>query len=349
MKILIIAGGHGTRLWPLSRGHRPKQLQRFLSDRSLLQETADRIQGLVEPADIFIVVSDRFQLDAVHEQLPEVPLENILREPQQKNTMAAITLGMAHLMRRGWAKETVGIMYADHAIRNPDLLREGFRKADDFITRYPDHLVIVGVVPQYPETGYGYIERGSRIEDTIHEVFAFREKPNRELAAEYVEGGQHLWNCGLFAWRIGTMAERIASLTPAHTPILDAENEQALAAAYAAAPSTAIDYAIFEKDDRLAVLPLALEWRDIGHWEAIKEHYRDDGHVVTLRGTHVGVDSRDCLIVSETDRLIATVGLENIVIVDTPDALLVCRADQAQKIRELTDKLKHDEATRELL
>ena len=342
MKVLIIAGGHGTRLWPQSRRSRPKQLQPLLSEKSLLQETVERALGLGEPADIFVVVSDHFQLAAVQQQLPQIPPANIIREPIGKNTLAAITCGIAELVRRGFAEETAVILYADHAISNPELMYEAFRRGANFLKKYPDHLLILGVRPTYPEPGYGYIECGQEIVPGVNEVYAFREKPNQDTATEFIKGGRHLWNAGLFQWRVDTFADRLRSLSPEHAPILDATDEIELKQAYESAPPVAIDYIIFEKDDRLATLPVALEWRDIGHWAAVKKHLQLKSGDNVIRGDHLGIDTKDCLIINQSQRPIVTIGLTGYVVIDTGDALLICPTDRAQDVRKATDLLGDD-------
>lgn len=349
MKVLIIAGGHGTRLWPLSRRSKPKQLQPLLSSQSLLQDTFTRAQGIASPADTYVVVSDHFQLEQVREQLPALPPEHILQEPMGKNTLAAIAFGASALSRAGFDYETMCVLYADHAIANPDLLHDALRRGESFLEQSPDHLLIVGVTPTYAEPGYGYIEKGTLIADDIYEVYGFREKPSRDVAHEFVKHGTHLWNAGLFQWKVGTFLDRVRNNAPAHEPILDAQTPEELASAYAAAPAIAIDYGIFEKGDRLATMSLDLAWRDIGHWEAVKEHTRQGDGVTVLRGKHAGVGTTNTLVLSETDRLIATVGLDNIIIVDTPDALLVCRADQAQSLRDVVEIIAEDESSATLL
>lgn len=350
MKVVIIAGGSGTRLWPLSRERNPKQLQRILDGKSLLEVTVERAQSLVPLTDIFLVISNSFQLTEVEAQLTNFTRENILQEPSAKNTAAAIAYGAATLARRGFGDETMVVLSADHVIANPDVLWEAVRMGNDFLTTHPATLLTIGIPPRHAETGYGYIERGELLAPGIYRVAKFHEKPAREVAEQYQQSGKHLWNAGIFVWKVKTILESLPRNSPEHNPIIEAVwRHSDLAAAYEQVPNIAIDYAVSEKEKNLAVVPADLEWRDIGHWQSLKTHLQKTREDTVVIGQHVGVNTKNSLIINNSDRLIATVGLDNVVVVDTGDTLLVCDADQAQDLKKLIETLRETETLNELL
>lgn len=343
MKIVILAGGSGTRLWPLSREKSPKQLQKFLDGKSLLQVTVERAQSLVPLADVFLVIANVFQLTEVQSQLPDFIPANILREPRPKNTTAAIAYGAAVLTARGLAHETMVVLSADHVIANPDVLWEAVRRGEAWLATHPETLLTIGITPHEAETGYGYIELGEALAPGIYRAAAFREKPPREIAEQYLTDGRHLWNAGTFIWKVTAILKGISQASPEHRAIIDAVlNRGDIAAAYEAAPNIAIDYAVLEKNRHLAVIPTALKWRDIGHWRSLKNHLQVSSHDSVVSGRHVGIDTKDCFILGKSGRLIATIGIEGLIIVDTDDALLICRADQAQDVRRIVESLNDE-------
>jgi len=340
MKVLIIAGGQGTRLWPLSRTSQPKQLQTLLSKKSLLQETADRVTSAVSLSDIYIVVSDNFQLSEVRKQLPNIPKQNIVQEPMAKNTAAAICYGAALLAKNGFLEETMLILAADHIIKNSETLITATKLADKFLITNPNKLITFGIKPTYAETGYGYIEQGTEISSGVYSVKSYKEKPQKEMAEEYIKDGKYLWNGAIFMWKVKTILEHFNKYSPEHNSIIKAvQLNEDLTVAYGKIKNISIDYAISEKDPDLVVMPIDLDWADIGNWKTVRDLLQKNPGENAVEGQHVELDTSNCLILNRSGRLIATVGIDNLIIVDLPDVLLICPADRAQDVKKIVDSL----------
>lgn len=317
MKVLIIAGGKGSRLWPISKPGHPKQLQKLLSDKSLLQETVERVIPIVSPEDIYLVVSNEFQLQEVKKQLPDIPQQNIIQEPVGRNTAAAVTYGTSHIINKH-GNETIITLWADHFIGNPELLHEGTKVAVSHIEDNEESLILIGVKPTYPETGYGYIKH-EESDKSIKPVLEFKEKPNKETAEKYINEAGHLWNAGMFMWKGNALLSAIKKHAPAYSDI-NTDN-------YSSLPALSIDEAVLQKADTLFTLPLNLDWKDIGHWAALREHH--------------GADENGNYIVNRSGRTIATAGVKNLIIVDTDNDLLICHADSAQDVKKIAEDLEY--------
>ena len=346
---VVPAGGAGSRLWPLSRAARPKFLLPLLGERSLLQQTLDRLAGVAAP-ERTLVVCGPSHAAAVARQLPELPAENVLVEPSPKGSGPAIGLAAVLIARRD-PDAIMGAFAADHAVAD----EAAFRRAVAVAAAAAEQgfLVTVGLTPSRPETGYGYVERSDEVlvahpAGTAYRAARFHEKPDRATAAAYVAGGRFLWNASMFVWRAQTLLDELARLQPGLHGRLQRiaaawdgpDRERVLGATWAELAEGTIDTGVMERAARVAVVPAALGWSDVGDWHGLGDLIAHDTHGNGVRGEALLVGSRGCVVWAEGGRVVALVGLDDIVVVDTPDALLVADRDHAQEVRTVVDRLK---------
>jgi mannose-1-phosphate guanylyltransferase len=354
---VIIAGGKGTRFWPLSRSQRPKQLLTILSPKTLIRETADRVMALSGPKQI-LVVTVREQLAGLTKELRMLPKQNFLAEPEGKNTAPCI--GLAALDVAG--RDPNGIMIvlpADHWVANGAAFRRTLKAAVVLAIRQ-DSLVTVGIRPDYPETGYGYIMKGKLFNKTsgggAYQVKRFREKPSLAVARQLMRQGS-LWNSGIFVWKASTLLKLMGRYQPALAAGLEKIKEAAkgnplgkpgaqlckiIASEYKKMPNISIDYAVLEKagsEGKVLTLEADFGWSDVGSWAAVHRLMDHDQHGNAGNGKWLGLGAKNCLI-HAPDRLVVLLGIQNTVIVDTPDALLVGDLKRSQEVRELVEELK---------
>ncbi|MDZ4165868.1 MAG: mannose-1-phosphate guanylyltransferase [Smithellaceae bacterium] len=345
---VIMAGGSGTRFWPYSRRRRPKHLLEIFGGTSLLQETVSRLGPLIPPERI-LVVTAREHARAVICQLPELPGENIIIEPVGRNTAPCIGLAAEYIQRR--AKDAIMVaLPADQLIND----RDGFRRTLAFAIETAilhESLITIGMEPTAPETGYGYIQTGELAEESkgnkAYQVRAFREKPSPALAREFLSRGDHLWNSGIFIWQVKVIREALKKYLPALSRLLGkigpamgtTKEKKTLASCYRQMEGVSIDYGVMEKADKVLVIPGGFDWRDMGSWDAFWELADKDpqGNAVKS-GNEIVIDTKNCLAVSP-GKLVALVGVEDLLVVETKDTLLVCKRGRSQEMRAVTDAL----------
>jgi mannose-1-phosphate guanylyltransferase len=350
MFAVILAGGSGTRLWPLSRQSRPKQMLRLLGERTMFQLTVDRLLPMFKPGQI-LVVTGREHAEELMQQAPEIPRENFLVEPMGRNTAPAIGLAALHLRRRD-PRARMAVLPADHYIRDEARFRAVLRAAFQVAER--GFLVTLGIRPAYPATGFGYIERGELLGRfggfLAHRVQAFREKPDPATAERFVADGRHSWNSGMFVWQVDRILEEIARHMPELAAGLGAledalgspEEGEALGRIWPGMPNTSIDYGVMERAQEVAVIPAEFGWNDIGSWAALLDILAGDDQSNVVLGTeHLGLDTSGSLIFGN-GRMVATLGVRDLIIVDTDDVLLVCPRERAQDVRLLVEALKRE-------
>lgn len=335
---VIMAGGVGSRFWPLSRAAWPKQLADLFGQGSMLAATVDRMLPLV-PAERQVVVTGRIIGDAVAEALGPVDGVAILAEPMGRNTAAAIGWAALHVLQAD-PDGVLAVLPADQHIVHVERYRETVASALAFAAE-GSHLVTLGITPTRPETGYGYIEVGRALVGEICSVDAFREKPDLETAIRYLAGGKHLWNAGMFFMGADLIAGELRRFEPALMEGLDRlfhDPPGDLAEIYASLPSISIDYAVMERSDRVAVLPGDFGWSDVGSWQSLFD-LRPDGVASFHRGSVVEIGGTGNVLFAQGG-LVATVGVDDLVVVHTPDATLVCRKEDSQRVRDVVDALR---------
>lgn len=344
---VIMSGGSGTRFWPLSRLTRPKQFLTFGGERTLLQATADRCEPLIPPERLW-VVTNALQAAETRRQLPHLPPEQVLVEPQGRNTAPCVGLAAVHLLRRD-PDAIMVLMPADHLIAPGELFREGVETAARLVEDDPQRLVLFGVPPTWPATGFGYIERGAPLaESGAFQVLSFREKPDHETAVGYLQAGHYLWNCGIFVWRAETILDRIREFEPELAAGLERmaaalgtpDAERVVQREFPQLKSISIDYAVLERAAPVCVVEARFDWDDVGSWEALARLEGSDGAGNTIIGPHCGLDTRGCIIHSAGGHLIATCDVEDLLIVHTPDATLVARRGDEEALRRIIRELQ---------
>ncbi len=344
MKAVIMCGGRGTRFWPASRARKPKQFLRITGRKTLLQETFERLLEFLSRQDLFFVCSREYAA-MVHRQIPDLEENQLILEPAPRNTAPCIGLA-AHYLARRFPDEVMAVLPADHVIGDTGTFHRALEAAESLARN--DWLVTFGIEPTRPATGYGYIEAENDLGlFSGFQAFAarrFTEKPNLETAREYVQGGQHYWNSGMFVWRTSTILEEIASSQPGLAAVLEEisrhrQDPPRANRLFEDLSSLSIDYAVMEHSSRVAVVPVRLQWDDVGDWRALIDHLPGDEEGNHSNTHLVPRDARNCLAYSGEGKLVALLGVENLVVVDTEDALLVCDRKRTQDIKILLDSI----------
>ena len=338
---VIMAGGSGTRLWPLSRQRRPKQLMRLFGGDSLLQLACRRLQGLFDPGNIWVITSAQY-IEQVAEALPAIPRENLIGEPVGRDTANAIGLA-AHLLARRDPDGTMAVFTADHLITPQDEFARAIRAGLNAAERFPESLITFGITPVGPQTGYGYVHRGPKVAPGTYGVLAFKEKPTRDIAAQYVASGDFYWNSGMFVWQLPTILRELGLRLPENSRTL-AElaagwgkmQSDVASTACASLKKISIDFAVMEHAAQVLVVEMNCRWLDVGSWEAVGHTQTPDnsGNMLLASRTLLA-DSSGNILVAEDDHFLAALGVHDLVIVHSEDATLICHRDHAEAIREL--------------
>ena len=341
---VIMAGGAGKRLWPASRLDKPKQLIRMIDGKCLLDVAVDRLEGLFEPEQILMVTAEAYA-DQIREIFPSLPAENVIGEPEGRDTANAIALA-AELIRARDDDATMSVFTADHIIRPVEQFGQCVREAFEAAEANPDALVTFGIRPTFPHTGLGYIHCGPPLgAGPARRVLGFKEKPNHHTARTYVESGQYFWNSGMFVWRVDTIRKAMAEFLPESAEKLAAVGDAAkagrdiaplLAEVYPQLPRISIDYAVMEKATDVLMVELTCQWLDVGSWPALADVVSVDAdNNATVASRAVVLDGSRNVIYSQGEHLVAVVGMDDCIIVHTADATLVCNKSDSQRLKEL--------------
>ncbi len=349
ISVVIMAGGKGERFWPRSRVNLPKQFLSLTDDgKSMIQHTVERLEGMVEKENIYVVTNELYE-NLVKEHIPYIPERNIIIEPMSKNTAPCIGLAAVHISRKNPESKMI-VLPADHLIKFNEIFLDTLKTAIE-VTGEGDNLATIGITPNYPETGYGYInfKKGNTLKNikNVYEVLKFEEKPDLEKAKEYLASGKYLWNSGMFVWKVSTILKNFEKYLPEvykglkkiEDSIGSDEYKEVLEKEFAIFPSESIDYGIMEKAENIYVIPGNFGWDDVGSWLSLERIKRSnqDGNVID--GNVISIRTRNSII-QGTDKLIAAIGLKDIIVVDTEDAILICNKDNTQEVKEVINNLK---------
>ena len=346
---LIMAGGAGTRFWPLSRKNRPKQLLRLAGQETLLRQTIDRFEGLVPPERI-VVMTNEALVDAVREDLPELPSAAVIGEPAKRDTAPCVGLAAALMIRRD-PDATMVVAPADHVIGPTSQFQSALELAERLVEASPESFVTFGIKPTYPAEIFGYIERGERLEAggtfPAYAVSRFREKPDRETAESYIASGRYYWNAGIFVWRAAALFEALRRHEPAMAEVIERIAESwgdrpppTFAEDFGSIEGKSIDYAVMERAEHVVVIEAPFQWDDVGSWQALARLHGSDDRGNTHRGRVLDIGTSNNIVYTDDDRVVATLGVDNLIVVQTPDATLVARRDDEESIRKIVAELE---------
>ena len=349
MKFVIRAGGIGTRLWPLSRKSKPKQFHALTGERTMLQEAVNRLNSLAKMDDLYVSTGAEL-VDSVREQLPDLSVKNVILEPALRNTGPAVGLECALLEAR-FPGCTIASLGSDHHIGKPEEFCRLLKVAEDALEDRAETLFVLGVKPTRADTGFGYIQKGDVIakinNEPVYAVASFKEKPDAENAKTYLESGQYLWNSNMFVWKARTMLDLFAKFEPEIYVLLEQigtaakEGREAdvIDEVYPQMKNIAIDHAIIERASDIATLQADIEWSDIGAWGALTDVLPADGNGNVLHGNVLSLNAKNTTVYGSKDKVIALVDVENLIVVDTGDALLILPRDRSQRVKDVVAAL----------
>lgn len=335
---VILAGGSGTRLWPYSRQNFPKQFLQLTGNKSLLQMTAERLSTLSPLEEIYVVAGEQYKFTIIDHlcQLFGCEFSNLILEPTARNTAPAIALTVKYLLEKGYDPETVVFFSpSDHVIQPVSLFTEAVRAVEKDART---HIVTFGVVPSKPETGYGYIELGKQKRDHLYTVQRFVEKPNKETAEKYVQSGSYMWNSGMFLFSLKVILDAFKKYMPELYQVITSQTYTQMITHYHELPHISIDYGVMEKADNILCSTLNISWNDVGSWDSVYELFPLDEHGNATSGNVVCLETKKSLVLSKK-HLTALIGINDLIVVETEDAILIANRNQTQKVKDMVQML----------
>lgn len=347
---VIMAGGSGTRFWPRSRSSKPKQFLNLFGNKTMLRATVDRLSGFISPENVMVVTNESY-VDLVQEQLPQSNRDDIIGEPVAKNTAPCVAAAAARLYRKD-PESVMVLLPADHLIENPEAFKKVLNSAVE-TARTENSLVTIGIKPTHPETGYGYIrfdKEGAfkKGENRVYSVKNFTEKPDEKTARNFLEAGDYLWNSGMFVWKTSVIIDAFKSYLPEIYQNIEhllksKGSKKDIDTFYHACPSVSIDYGIMEKAETVHVVPGEFGWNDVGSWKAVYDLSEKDSDGNVIDDTPVSIQkSKSNLVHSESGKLISLIGMENVAVVETDNAILVLNLDESQRVKDVVEELKNN-------
>lgn len=347
---MIMAGGSGTRFWPRSRGSRPKQFLTFSGDRTLLQGTFDRIAAQIPPERTWVLTGEPYLAES-RAQLPELPPDHVIGEPAARDTAPCVGLGAA-VIQKADPDATIMVMPADHVIEPVEEFRRAAHAAAQFADDFPTALLTFGIPPTYPSTGYGYIHRGGQLATrqgiVLSRALGFREKPDGPTAEQFVASGEYFWNSGIFVWKpaavLGELQRQKSELHAGVMHIAEAwgtaRGPEVFRATYPTLEKISIDFAVMQKAPEVLVMHAPYQWDDVGSWLALERRNPQDAAGNTVQALHCGVETSGCVIVSDPDHLVATLGVNDLIIVQDGNATLITTRHAEGRVKEVVDAIK---------
>jgi mannose-1-phosphate guanylyltransferase len=345
-----MAGGKGTRLWPISRRSKPKQFQALSSDKTMLQETYLRMRHKFAVEDIYVSTNDEY-VGEVEKELLELPVKNIIGEPEARGSASSVALNAAVIAARHGDDEIIGLFPSDHLVKNPKLFIEAIDKSEEFLAKYPDYIITIGIAPTQPDTGLGYIEKGrpmaSHAKFPIFQAKRFVEKPDLVTAQKYLDSGKFFWNTAMYAFRAGSVMDKFKDYIPDTynrlkkiQDVVDGKSyREVLLAEYPQMDKIDFAYGIVENDAKVAMMPLNLGWSDVGSWASLKDTLIENQKEHFVKGEHIDFGSENLLVYGHK-KTITTVGLKDLIIIDAEDVTMICDRANSSMISEVVKQLE---------